>query len=178
MATVKGNEAREAKGEAERLTKEVEELRSHLQQAEAKVNDLISSALVAPSAVSSSSSNNNNNAVVSSSSGSSSGKWYDKPGYGKLISPYEWKRPLPPLIEAWRNGKIDWHDLIPKHSSLWERYGESQDEKFNFMKLVMKEVAVTDYLTQYQVLYIPSPSFYLFFKTWGRWGVIYMCVRF
>ena len=76
-------------------------------------------------------------------------QWYsEKPG--RLLSPYSFHYPLPPLIDAWRNGKIDWHDLIPAHSSLWERYGESKDDKFNFMKLVMKEIAVTDYLTQYQ----------------------------
>lgn len=51
----------------------------------------------------------------------SSGQWYDKPGYGKLVSPYQWHRPLPALIDAWRSGKVDWHDLIPAHSSLWER---------------------------------------------------------
>lgn len=45
---------------------------------------------------------------------------------------------------------VDWHDLIPDHSSLWERYGESSDSKFNFMKLVMKEMKVTDFLTQYE----------------------------
>jgi len=39
--------------------------------------------------------------------------------------------------------KVDWHDLIPHHSSLWERFGESKDDKFNFMKLVMKEVSVS-----------------------------------
>ena len=82
-------------------------------------------------------------------SDATSDKWYNKKP-GRLLSPYEFHRPLPPLIDAWRNGKIDWHDLIPSHSSLWERYGESKDDKFNFMKLVMKEVAVTDYLTQYQ----------------------------
>ena len=38
---------------------------------------------------------------------------------------------------------MDWHDLIPHHSSLWERFGESKDDKFNFMKLVMKEVSVS-----------------------------------
>ena len=75
--------------------------------------------------------------------------WYSsKPG--KLITPYIFKEPLPQIIQAWRAGKIDWHDLIPDHSSLWERYGESRDSQFNFMKLVMKEVAVTDYITQYQ----------------------------
>ena len=40
-----------------------------------------------------------------------------------------------PPVQAWRSGKLDWHDLVPKHSSLWERYGESKDDKFNFMKV-------------------------------------------
>lgn len=52
-------------------------------------------------------------------------------------------------MSAWRSGKLDWHELLPKHSSLWERYGESKDDKFNFMKLVMKETKMTDYVTQY-----------------------------
>ena len=61
------------------------------------------------------------------------------------------RQPIDPTIAPRRLGRqVDWHDLIPAHSSLWERYGESKDDKFNFMKLVMKEVAVTDYLTQYQ----------------------------
>ena len=56
----------------------------------------------------------------------------------------------PQLIQSWRAGRIDWHDLIPHHNGPWERFGESRDDKFNFMKLVMKEEMVTDYLTQYQ----------------------------
>ena len=57
--------------------------------------------------------------------------------------------PLPPIVEAFRQGHVDWHDLIPQHASLWERYGESRDDKFRFLTLVMKEEKVTDYLTRW-----------------------------
>jgi len=60
------------------------------------------------------------------------------------------RRAIPPVVEAFRKGLVDWHDLLPEHSSLWERFGESSDENFNFMKLVMKEAKVTDFLTQYE----------------------------
>ena len=57
---------------------------------------------------------------------------------------------LPPIVEAFRRGQVDWHDLIPSHASLWERYGESNDGNFKFMTLVMKEEKVTDYLTRWE----------------------------
>jgi hypothetical protein len=34
--------------------------------------------------------------------------------------------------------------VIPRHSGAWERFGESKDDKFNFMKLVLKEGSVRD----------------------------------
>ena len=50
--------------------------------------------------------------------------------------------PLPPIVEAFRKGHVDWHDLIPQHASLWERYGESRDDKFRFLTLVMNCVQI------------------------------------
>jgi hypothetical protein len=32
---------------------------------------------------------------------------YEQPGWGRLVSPFEWKEPLPPLIEAWRKCKVN-----------------------------------------------------------------------
>ncbi|KAJ8611988.1 hypothetical protein CTAYLR_004400 [Chrysophaeum taylorii] len=69
---------------------------------------------------------------------------------GVVSPPKKKRRVVPPVVDAFRKGFVDWHELIPTHSSLWERYGESGDGKFNFMKLVMKETMVTDFLTQYK----------------------------
>ncbi|KAJ1458796.1 hypothetical protein M885DRAFT_512615 [Pelagophyceae sp. CCMP2097] len=68
---------------------------------------------------------------------------------GLLSAPLDYADPLPPAVQAFREGKVDWHDSLPKHSSLWQRFGGSKDAQFNFMQLVLKEEAMTDYLTQF-----------------------------
>lgn len=55
---------------------------------------------------------------------------------------------VPDIVKAWREAKLDWHDLIPKHNSKWERFGTPKTEgKLNL--LVNKEIQVTDYLTRF-----------------------------
>ena len=53
---------------------------------------------------------------------------------------------LPPIVQAWRQAKIDWHHIIPKHFSSWQRFGANQG---NLRLLVSKEEQLTDYLTRY-----------------------------
>eukprot|EP01031_Cornospumella_fuschlensis_P025124 gene25124-30341_t len=53
-----------------------------------------------------------------------------------------------PLIQAWRQASLDWHTLIPKHLSQWQRYGQSTQEG-KARLLVSKEEQVTDYLTMF-----------------------------
>lgn len=53
--------------------------------------------------------------------------------------------PIPQIVQAWRNAKLDWHDLLPKHMSTWERY----HEKKGLRLLVSKEEQVTNYLTRF-----------------------------
>eukprot|EP01031_Cornospumella_fuschlensis_P025247 gene25247-30489_t len=53
-----------------------------------------------------------------------------------------------PLVQAWRQASLDWHTLIPKHLSQWQRYGQpAQEGKARL--LVSKEEQVTDYLTMF-----------------------------
>jgi hypothetical protein len=51
---------------------------------------------------------------------------------------------IPPIVKAWRQAKLDWHQLIPKHLSSWERFGDKQ----GLSLLVSKEVQLTNYLTR------------------------------
>lgn len=51
---------------------------------------------------------------------------------------------LPPIVQAWRQAKVDWHEIIPQHLSNWERFGASQ----GLSLLVSKEVQLTNYLTR------------------------------
>jgi hypothetical protein len=68
---------------------------------------------------------------------------------GLLSAPLRYSDPLPPAVQAFRDGALDWHDALPTHLSLWQRFGASNDARFNFMQLVLKEEAMTDYLTQF-----------------------------
>lgn len=52
---------------------------------------------------------------------------------------------LPELVKSWRNAQLDWHDLLPKHMSTWERFGEKKGLRL----LVSKEEQITDYLTRF-----------------------------
>jgi hypothetical protein len=53
---------------------------------------------------------------------------------------------VPPLVQAWRQAKVDWHQLLPKHDSSWERFGKNQK---GLRVLVSKEEQLTDYLTMF-----------------------------
>ncbi len=54
----------------------------------------------------------------------------------------------PAIVKKWREAKIDWHDLLPKHLSAWERFGVPSQE--NKLRLLMaKEEQLTDFLTQF-----------------------------
>ena len=55
---------------------------------------------------------------------------------------------LPPVVQSWREGKIDWHELLPLHNSQWEWFGSSSEES-KFRTLVAKEEQITDFLTQF-----------------------------
>lgn len=54
---------------------------------------------------------------------------------------------VPPLVQAWRQAKVDWHLILPKHDSTWERFGKNQK---GLRILVSKEEQLTDYLTMYR----------------------------
>jgi hypothetical protein len=54
---------------------------------------------------------------------------------------------VPPLVQAWRQAKVDWHQLLPKHDSSWERFGKGQK---GLRVLVAKEEQLTDHLTMFQ----------------------------
>lgn len=56
---------------------------------------------------------------------------------------------VPPIVEAWRNAKLDWHSLLPSHNSKWERFGTPQGEG-KLRLLVGKEEQITDYLTRFE----------------------------
>jgi len=43
--------------------------------------------------------------------------------------------PTPPVIQSWKKGRLDWHDLIPEHDSFMSQYGPSTSENFDFMKV-------------------------------------------
>eukprot|EP01032_Pedospumella_encystans_P020473 gene20473-23255_t len=55
---------------------------------------------------------------------------------------------VPNIVSAWRNAKLDWHQLVPAHSSLWERFGVPKNEG-KLPLLINKETLITDYLTRY-----------------------------
>lgn len=56
---------------------------------------------------------------------------------------------VPNIVKAWRSAKLDWHQLVPAHSSIWERFGTPQSEG-KLRLLVSKETLITDYLTRFQ----------------------------
>ena len=55
---------------------------------------------------------------------------------------------VPNIVKAWREAKLDWHDLLPKHNSRWERFGDPP-QGAKLRSLVSKEEQVTDYLTRF-----------------------------
>lgn len=55
---------------------------------------------------------------------------------------------LPAAVKSWRQAKLDWHDLVPKHNSKWERFGDAP-KGYKLRNLVDKEVMVTNYLTRF-----------------------------
>lgn len=55
---------------------------------------------------------------------------------------------VPPIVAAWRAGKLDWHELIPAHNSKWEKYGTPGKDGM-LRLLASKEEQVTDYLTRF-----------------------------
>ena len=59
------------------------------------------------------------------------------------------ERDIPNIVKAWREAKLDWHQLLPKHNSIWERFGTPSGEG-KFPLLVNKEKQATDYLTRFQ----------------------------
>jgi hypothetical protein len=63
------------------------------------------------------------------------------------VSPYYRDKigPVPQVVAAWREAKLDWHELLPKHMSKWERFGDTKGLRL----LVSKEEAVADYLTRF-----------------------------
>lgn len=58
------------------------------------------------------------------------------------------KTPVPNVVTVWRQGKLDWHDMIPQHNSKWDRFGTPKSEG-KLPLLVNKEIQVTDFLTQF-----------------------------
>jgi hypothetical protein len=57
---------------------------------------------------------------------------------------------IPYIIQLWRQAKLDWHTLIPKHDSSFERYYNDNNETSKDLQLtVLKERSITDYLTRY-----------------------------
>jgi len=55
---------------------------------------------------------------------------------------------VPAVVLAWREARLDWHELLPKHNSKWERYGTPERGK-GLQLLVNKETQVTDFLTRF-----------------------------
>ena len=55
---------------------------------------------------------------------------------------------IPNIVKAWRLAKLDWHELLPKHNSKWERYGTPERGK-GLRLLVSKETQITDFLTRF-----------------------------
>lgn len=55
---------------------------------------------------------------------------------------------VPHVVSAWREAKLDWHLLLPKHLSKWERFGPPPDGA-KLSLLVSKEIQITDYLTRF-----------------------------
>lgn len=66
------------------------------------------------------------------------------PASSSLITEKE----VPQIVSAWRNAKLDWHKLVPTHSSLWERFGLPKSEG-KLPMLINKEMLITDYLTRF-----------------------------
>jgi hypothetical protein len=56
---------------------------------------------------------------------------------------------LPAIVTAWRSAKVDWHQMLPKHNSRWQRFGDAP-KGYKLRSLVDKEVMVTDFLTRYK----------------------------
>ena len=57
---------------------------------------------------------------------------------------------IPNIVKAWRLAKLDWHELLPKHNSKWERYGTPEKGK-GLRLLVSKETQISDFLTRFHV---------------------------
>lgn len=55
---------------------------------------------------------------------------------------------VPPIVQSWRQATVDWHSLLPRHLSQWQRYGKPNQEG-KARLLVSKEEQVTDYLTMF-----------------------------
>ena len=55
---------------------------------------------------------------------------------------------IPNIVKSWRQAKLDWHELLPKHNSKWERYG-TPDKGKGLRLLVSKETQITDFLTRF-----------------------------
>lgn len=55
---------------------------------------------------------------------------------------------VPNIVRSWRRAKLDWHQLLPLHNSIWERYGTPEKGK-GLRLLVSKEIQVTNFLTQF-----------------------------
>lgn len=58
------------------------------------------------------------------------------------------EKEVPAIVQAWRTARLDWHSLLPKHNSVWERFGTPQKEG-KLRLLVSKEIQATDYLTRF-----------------------------
>lgn len=67
---------------------------------------------------------------------------------GKGFNQPEKEKAVPAIVQAWRAVKLDWHTLLPKHNSIWERFGTPSKEG-KFQMLVNKEQLTTDYLTRF-----------------------------
>jgi hypothetical protein len=84
----------------------------------------------------------------------------------------------PPLVTAWRQGKIDWHDLLPKHLSSWERFGTPT--KDNQLRLLIgKEEQLTDMLTQFAESGLSQQYGYNHgvLDSYSAWYVYLLCVH-
>ena len=73
---------------------------------------------------------------------------YKSSTYEQYVGPSASTSHVPHLVQVWRKALIDWHDLIPKHNSAWERFGTPVKEG-KLRLLVSKEEQLTDFLTQY-----------------------------
>lgn len=55
---------------------------------------------------------------------------------------------VPAIVKSWRAAKLDWHELLPRHNSIWERFGNPEKGQ-GLRLLISKEMQVTDFLTQF-----------------------------